>query len=219
MSAERIPVIGIVGGIGSGKSALANALSQYYQCGRLDADRVGHQILEQSEVETALRSAFGDQIFDSQGKVLRSELARLVFGEGPEHKLARKKLETIVHPRIRRVIVDQLEQHQSQLDCDIILLDAALLIEAGWSNDCDAVIYVEAPLELRRQRVAERGWSAAELERRESTQLSLPEKQERADLIIDNSRDIETVGATVARWIADRFHLHPQAKIPHPSHS
>jgi len=219
MSAARIPVIGIVGGIGSGKSALANALSQYYQCGRLDADRVGHQILEQDEVEMALRATFGDRIFDSQGKVLRSELAKLVFGQRPEHRLARQKLESIVHPRIRRVIVDQLEQHQSELDCDMILLDAALLIEAGWSNDCDAVIYVDTPLELRRQRVAERGWSATELERRESTQLSLPEKQLRADLIIDNSRDIQTTGAIVARWIADRFHLQPHAKIPHASHS
>lgn len=209
MSAARIPVIGIVGGIGSGKSALANALSHYFQCGRLDADRAGHRALERPDVALALKNAFGDQIFDAEGHVLRSELAQLVFGPGESHLAARRRLESIVHPHIRRDIVEQLERHQSFLDCDIILLDAALLIEAGWSNDCDALIYVDTPAEIRRERVASRGWSAAELAKREASQLSLSEKQQRADLIVDNSQSIEAAAALAAKWIKERFQLRP----------
>jgi len=207
MSAARVPVIGIVGGIGSGKTALAVALNDYFRCVRLDADAAGHRALERTDVVAALKAAFGDQILDAQGRIRRSELAQLVFGPGEERSAARKRLESIVHPHIRKDIVEQLERNQIDGECDLILLDAALLIEAGWSNDCDAVIYVDTPVEVRRQRVAQRGWSAAELANREASQLSLEEKQNRADLIIDNSENIDVVARKAASWINDRFHL------------
>lgn len=216
MSAERIPVIGIIGGIGSGKSTLADALGRHFRCGRLDADTAGHRALLRSDVAAALKSVFGDEIFDSQGKVIRSRLAERVFGADEKHQAARKKLESIVHPHIRKDIVEQLEQHQSRKDCDMILLDAALLIEAGWSNDCDALIFVDAPVELRRQRVGERGWSADDLARREASQLGIEEKRRRADLIVDQSQKVETVAAFAADWIRKRFHLNPGADLFSP---
>ncbi|WP_437225705.1 dephospho-CoA kinase [Planctomicrobium sp. SH661] len=212
MSAARIPVIGIVGGIGSGKSALANALMHHFQCGRLDADSAGHRALARPDVIAALKTAFGPEIFDEHGNVVRSKLAQRVFGAESEQLAARKQLESIVHPHIRRDIVEQLEGHQSRMDCDIILLDAALLIEAGWSNDCDAVIYVDVPDAVRQARVASRGWSPAELARRESSQLSLKEKQARSDLIVKNTGDIEAAATTAANWIRQRFHLVNEAE-------
>lgn len=207
MSAARIPVIGIVGGIGSGKSALANALNEYFQCGRLDADAAGHRALARPEVKASLRTAFGESIFDTQGEILRPQLAAIVFGVKEQQQAARAKLEAIVHPIIRKEVVDQLELHQIRMDCDIILLDAALLIEAGWSNDCDAVIFVDVPDQIRRKRVQQRGWSADELARREASQLSLAEKKERADLVVDNSRDIQSAAAQAAIWLKERFQL------------
>lgn len=207
MSAKKIPVIGIVGGIGSGKSTFATALGKYFQCGRLDADAAGHRALLLSDVASALRQTFGNEIFDEQGKVVRSRLAQRVFGAGEEQLAARRRLEQIVHPHIRREIVEQLERHQSRQDCDIILLDAALLIEAGWSNDCDAIIFLDVPVRLRRQRVAERGWTAADLAQREASQLDLEKKRQRADLIVDNSQEIETAARSAAEWIQQRFAL------------
>jgi len=210
MSAERIPVIGIVGGVGSGKSTLANALGLHFRCGRLDADAAGHRVLEQVDVIVALKAIFGEEILDAQGKILRSALAARVFGNEPARLASRQKLEAVVHPRIRKEIVEQLEAHQSRMDCDILLLDAALLLEAGWANDCDALIFVETPQQLREKRVAVRGWDTAELARREASQMSLEEKRQRADLIVDNSQNINQMADTVAEWLKKRFHLHPK---------
>lgn len=213
MSAVRIPVIGIVGGIGSGKSAIANALSRHFRCARLDADQIGHRVLHQPEIIRRLKEEFGDGIIDPLGHVTRSELARRVFGPGIEQQKARKLLESIVHPPIRLQLIDQMDQVQRSEEFDLVILDAALLFESGWSNDCDAVIYLEVPIDVRRERVKSRGWSAADLSSREASQMSLEEKKNRSDLILDNNRDIETVAAEAADWIRHRFSL------PQPSES
>lgn len=207
MSAVRIPVLGIVGGIGSGKSALASALSRHFRCARLDADQIGHRVLHQPEIIRRLREEFGDGIIDPLGHISRSELARRVFGPGLEQQKARKVLESIVHPPIRLQLIDQLDQVQRSDQYELVILDAALLFESGWSNDCDAVIFLDVPVEVRRERVVSRGWSAADLASREASQMTLEEKQKRSDLILNNNRDIETVAAEAAEWIRQRFSL------------
>ncbi|WP_437188403.1 dephospho-CoA kinase [Planctomicrobium sp. SH668] len=217
MSAARIPVIGIVGGIGSGKSALAIALNQHFQCARLDADASGHRALLLPKVVTAITSAFGDQILDGEGNIARPELAKLVFGTTEKHIAARKKLEQIVYPYIRSDIVKQLEQHQSDSDCDLILLDAALLLESGWSNDCDAIIFVDVPDSIRKARVKQRGWSQEHLRQREASQLSLEEKKSRSDLIVDNSGDIDETARIVGDWIKQRFQLETDVEVSRTS--
>lgn len=212
MSAVRIPVIGIVGGIGSGKSAIANALSRHFRCARLDADQIGHRVLHQPEIVRRLKEEFGEGIIDPLGHVMRSELARRVFGPGLEQQKARKLLESIVHPPIRLQLIDQMDQVQRSEDFDLVILDAALLFESGWSNDCDAVIFLDVPVEVRRERVKPRGWSAADLSSREASQMPLEEKMKRSDLILDNNRDLEAVTAEAADWIRHRFSLPQTSK-------
>lgn len=207
MSAARIPVIGIVGGIGSGKTALAGALNRHFRCCHLDADAAGHRALESQEVLAELRNAFGNDVFDPQGRALRAVIADRVFGREPEQLQARRRLEQIVHPYIRRDIEHQLQACRSESNYDLILLDAALLLEAGWSQLCDAVIFLDVPQEVRLQRVLARGWNQTDLERREQSQMSLAEKKARADLIVDNSQNLEQTAAAVAKWIRKTFEL------------
>lgn len=207
MAPARIPVVGIVGGIGSGKSTIAAELCRRFQGARLDADRAGHTALAQPEVKSRLRQQFGDKIFDAQGQILRSHLAGLVFGSSAGQQSARRELEQIVHPVIRAELLSQLDQHQSQQDCRLIVLDAALLLEAGWDALCDGVVFLDVPPEQRLARVQGRGWSSEDLQRREESQLPLDEKRRRADFIANNAGTPEVTVAQITRWLTNKFQL------------
>lgn len=205
MSAERIPVLGIIGGIGSGKTAVAEELQRFVKSHRLDADAAGHLALRQPEVQQKLRNTFGDAVLDDEGNVIRPRLAELVFGPTDEHRRARRKLEAIVHPLIRNQLLREIEDLQQQRLCAVIILDAALLLEAGWDRLCDAVAFVDVPRHERLRRTSTRGWTAEEFERREASQLDVADKQCRADVVIDNSHELPAAARILADWIRTRF--------------
>lgn len=185
---EPVPVIGLVGGVGSGKSTVARRLAQRRRLLVLDGDATGHQVLKRPRVQSALRQRFGDSIFDPQGDVIRSALARLVFGPTDEHRRSRAELEQIVHPEIRRQFEEQIHAAQSSNNVEAVILDAAVLLEAGWRDLCDAVIFVETPESSRLERVAtNRGWEAREFRKREASQLPLDLKRKSSDHIVRNS--------------------------------
>lgn len=191
------PVIGLVGGVGSGKSTLARWVAERIHAGLIDADAVGHQVLCEERVRDKLRTTFGDAVFNATGFVDRSRLAAVVFGESEAQLHARQQLEKIVHPVIHETIESEIRGHRANPDCPCILLDAAILFEAGWQNRCDYVIFVDAPVALRRQRTASRGWDAETHRRREASQMSLHEKQQLADYTVSNTDDIEQAGQSV----------------------
>lgn len=185
---NSFPVIGLVGGVGSGKSSIARRLAKQRNIAIIDADAIGHNVLTHPHVKQKLRRVFGEEIFDAAGNVDRSRLAQRVFGDQAENQKARHQLENIVHPEIERGISETIELLRASNSVEAVLLDAAILFETGWSHVCDYVVFVDTPLPTRRQRAAEaRGWTAEELERRERSQMTLEEKRSRADFVIDNS--------------------------------
>lgn len=199
MSARRAPVIGLIGGVGSGKSALAAWIAQALDAAVIDADAAGHRALNQKEVKEKIRTQFGPDVFDAAGGVVRRRLAERVFGAGELQQAARCQLEDIVHPVIRR----DLEQQIAQAACthELILLDAAVLLESGWRDACDAVVFVDVPADVRRERVARtRRWSATDLEQREASQWPLERKRNAADVIIDNSQSLDRAGQQFLDW-------------------
>jgi len=199
MSVRRAHVVGIVGGIGSGKSALANWVRAELGAAVLNADTAGHRALELPEVKERIREQFGPDVFDAAGTVVRSRLARQVFGNGEPEQAARRQLEQIVHPVIRRDLEQQMES--ASLAHDLILLDAAVALESGWKDVCDVFVFVDVPTAIRQERVLQtRGWSADELARREASQMPVAEKRRAADVIIDNSGSVETAGRQFADW-------------------
>lgn len=183
------PVIGVLGGIGSGKSAIAQSLSKTFRTLVLDADKVGHEVLNLPVIQERIRNRFGDEVFSATGIVDRRALAAKVFGTEEVQQQARRDLNALVHPAIRAQLLQQIQHADSELD--LLILDAAVMLEAGWGDLCDAIVFVDAPFEARLARVQQRGWSEDELRRREASQMSLDDKRRRADLVIDNSGHIE----------------------------
>lgn len=178
-------VIGIVGGIASGKSFVSHCFQQL-GARVVDADRIGHHVLQLDDVKHAIRTEWGDSVFDASGEIDRPAMARSVFGldEASRQRLAR--LERITHPTIARRMQEELDRwKQSQLVAAV--LDAPVLLKAGWDQFCDVIVFVDAAESLRRSRAVDRGWSESEWRRRESRQLPLQDVRARADEVVDNS--------------------------------
>jgi len=193
------PIVGIVGGVGAGKSSVVRNVADL-QLFVIDADRIGHDLLHTNLIRNQLRDAFGDEILNEAGQVERKRLADKVFGDSNEQTQNRHRLNEIFHPAIRTQIQHAIGQ--APQDADAIILDAALLLEAGWADECDAVVFIDTPLDKREQRVADnRGWSAEELQRREASQWSLLKKREAADFVVDNSGSMETASQQMTQII------------------
>ncbi len=169
-------VIGLTGGIGSGKSTVAT-LFQKWGAEILDADAIVHSILDRPSLQKKLISEWGREIAP-EGRIDRARLATLAF-QDPDSV---RKLNAIVHPVVRKEIVQLIRKSKSSL----VILDAPLLLEVGADRDCHAVIFVDAPKDLRIQRVKKRGWSPGELRRREKYHWPMREKKKKSDFIIDN---------------------------------
>jgi dephospho-CoA kinase len=182
-----LPVIGLIGGIGAGKSTVAAQLAARGSH-VIDADAVGHALLDQKPAAAEVLKKFGTEIAqdDDPEKVDRSKLAPLVFTD-PE---ARAALERILHPRMRHTFEKAIDRTIRRHAAPAIVLDAAVLLEAGWDDLCDLIVFVDAPRPERLQRLrASRGWDDAELARREAAQMPLAAKRGRSDLVITNTGD------------------------------
>jgi dephospho-CoA kinase len=197
-------MIGLLGGVASGKSLVAQQLASL-GAGLIDADRIGHEVLRLPHVEAAARERWGNDIFDADGRIDRASLARIVFAPGDEGARQRKHLEQITHPEITR----RLQQQTDALAAAgkrAVVVDAALLLEAGWVDRCEKLVFVECPRETRLERALARGWSKEEFAAREDAQESLEQKRKRADAIIDNSGPSQRTQTQVEQFWASLFH-------------
>ncbi len=200
VSSRQSPlVIGVLGGIGSGKSAVTQGLSNTLPILILDADKAGHDVLTHVAVQDQIRQRFGDEVFNAQGQVNRQALAKLVFGSDPQQQQARLDLNRIVHPGIQTQLLETIRQ--ASPDLDVIVLDAAVMVEAGWDQLCDAVVFIDSSWESRLARVQTRGWTEEDLRRREASQLSLEQKRQRANIVIDNSKNLDDAVQQLRRFI------------------
>lgn len=182
--------MGVVGGVASGKSLVSRRLEQL-GARVLDADRIGHRVLREPEVERAIRGRWGDRVLDADGRVDRARLAAIVFGGLPERREELNHLEKLTHPRIRQSLRDAMTRMSGTDANSVLVLDAALLLEAGWDQLCDKILFVDAPRWLRLQRAVQRGWTEADFNAREAAQASVESKRLRANIVIDNSSTLE----------------------------
>lgn len=180
------PVIGVVGGIGAGKSTVAEEFVAL-GCLRVDADRIGHEVLQQPQVRQALVDLWGPGILTEQGQVDRAAVGRLVFSDPQELE----KLNRIVHPRIEERMNVEIGQAQDDPVVPAVVLDAAVLFEAGWNRLCSDIVFVQAPDEVRAQRVTRnRGWDKEIWIQREKTQFSLDKKVRLCNHVIVNRSSV-----------------------------
>lgn len=187
-----MPVIGIVGGIGSGKSTVARVLEKL-GCKISDSDAEAKALLLVPEIRGLLTSRWGDGVLNEAGEIDRAAIGRVVFADEAE----REWLESVIHPRLHAMRAD-LRAKSEQSGAKGFVIDAPLLFEAGLESECDAVVFVECPQKERLRRVMEyRGWDADELARREKTQLPLDEKRRRSDYLVINAGDRVSMEARV----------------------
>jgi dephospho-CoA kinase len=178
--------IGIVGGVASGKSTVAKMLVEL-GAGVLDADRTGHAVInEDADVRAAIRKRWGDAVFTADGKIDRAAVAARVFAEDGRRDPELQFLQELLHPRIGLRLQEMGEKFDAA-GKPAVVLDAPLLIEAGWKPFCDLVVMVDAPREIRLERAQQRGWTEADFNNREAAQVSLDEKRRLSDVIIANA--------------------------------
>jgi len=181
----KMKTIGLIGGVASGKSRVAQMLAEL-GAGVLDADRVSHVVLaEDSTVHEALRRRWGEDVFTSDGRVDRGAIAKRVFGAGENVVAEREFLEGLLHPKIRERLVEQARELAEQ-GVPAIVLDAPLLLEAGWNFLCDVVLLIDASRENRLARVRIRGWSEVQFDQREAAQWPIVKKRGAADVVLNN---------------------------------
>jgi dephospho-CoA kinase len=204
----KLIVIGLVGGIGSGKSHLAKLLAKR-GAEIIDADRLGHAVLARPDIAQRVGETFGPSVLDSQGSVVRSQLAKMLFGADSDSKRRLSQLEAILHPEIHELVEQRLRQiGGSPSASKLVVIDAPLLLEAGWADLCDAILFVDTPLAIRRQRCLERGWSLKHFTEREQSQLSLDEKRQRATQSVDGAAEQSTQLATLDRLLGELSGVH-----------
>ena len=178
------PIIGIVGGVGSGKSTVADEFS-VLGCAVLNADQIGHELLGDEGVRQQLQKRWGNEIIAPDGSVDRRLLGKIVFAS--ETELA--ALNAILRPLIRSRLVEGIAA--AGQDTPAIAIDAAVLFEAGWDELCTTVVFVDVPENIRLERVASsRGWTRDKWRQREKSQNSLDNKRTKCDYIVDNSSDL-----------------------------
>ena len=188
---RRPPVIGLTGGIGAGKSAVAEMLERLGAVVS-DSDRDTAEILRSPDVVEIIRGWWGDGVVDDHGKIVRTEVARRVFSDPAE----RLRLEGLIHPRVHDLRRRRFEEAADSVR--MFVIDAPLLFEAGLEMECDAVWFVDASEDLRRNRVeVHRNWDGDELARRESNQLSIEEKRRRSDVVLENDGSLDELRARV----------------------
>jgi dephospho-CoA kinase len=184
VSPFAIRVIGLTGGIATGKSSVSSILREL-GADLIDADQLAREVVEpNAPAYPALLSRF-PEAFDSAGRLDRAKLAERVFRNPAE----RAALNAITHPHIHQRFLEQL-QELARRGVDLVVYDVPLLIENGLQTQMDGVILVTAPVPLQLQRLmARNGLSLEQAEARLSSQMPISEKLRHATWVIDNSGD------------------------------
>jgi len=191
-------LIGLTGGIASGKSTIARRLVERGAV-HIDADLLAREaVAPHSPGLAQIRAAFGDGVIDETGALDRAQLGTLVFADAE----ARAKLNGIVHPEVRRLAQERLTAASAADPDAIVIYDVPLLVEAKVSMPWDLVVVADAPAALRIGRLIElRGLDRIEAERRVAAQASDAERRAVADVLIDTSGELdETLAQADALW-------------------
>ena len=178
------PVIGLLGAPGAGKSTVARAFADC-RCAVIDADQLAHLALEEQDVKDQLSQWWGDRVLDGSGRVDRKAVGRIVFADADELL----RLEQLVHPRVHAGRARERQRAFADDAVRAVVEDCPLLLETGLDKQCDALVFIDCPLEIRLARLADsRGWDEAELKSREQRQVPLDIKRRSANYVISNGQ-------------------------------
>jgi len=190
----RKPIIGLAGGIASGKTLVASIFGQL-GAGVISSDELNHAELNSPDVLRKLGEWWPNSAVDHSGRVNREALREIVQRD----PAARRRIESLTHPRIAARRRKMMAEFQADERVGAIVWDSPLLFEAGLAEACDFIVFVEADKHKRLARAKEeRGWTQQDLERFEKLQKPLDFKRRCADYIVDNNSDTDVVRSQVA---------------------
>jgi dephospho-CoA kinase len=208
-------LVGLTGGIASGKSTVSAMLAER-GAEVIDADHIARQVvMPGNPAWCKIRDHFGPGVLFNDGSIDRQALADVVFGDPAKLTL----LNEITHPEIFARIADRLEAHHDQ-DV-VVVLDAALLIEAGLAAGVDVLVVVHSPREIQVERLAAKGMAERDASARIAAQLAPEQRLQRADIVIDNTGTLEELGrrmdqlwAELQRRLAERTGPAARGSLP-----
>ncbi|MCH8817333.1 MAG: dephospho-CoA kinase [Chloroflexi bacterium] len=193
--------IGLTGGIGSGKSEVADILREL-GAQVIDADLVGHETYRRGEPAwDQVVEAFGSGVVGQDGEIDRGRLGRIVFGD-PD---SLKRLTDIVWPRIREGLEKRITRERDNGDTTVLVVEAAVLFEAGWDRLFDEIWVVTAPeADVLERLERQRNQKPAQTRARLRAQMTNEEREQRADVTVRNDEDRAALAATVRQLWTDR---------------
>ena len=194
-------VVGIAGGVASGKSVVAERFAQLGAT-VLDVDRIGHEVLRDESMRQSIRNRWGDKAFGEDGEVDRAAVAQIVFAASESESANEdlRFLEQMTFPQISQRIVQQIERLDGLGATPVVILDAAVMFKAGWDRFCNKILYVEVPRQQRLDRAKLRGWTPQQFSAREAAQVSLETKRSKTCQIIDNSGTIKETNMQIDQF-------------------
>lgn len=190
-------ILGLTGGIATGKSTVA----RYFQekgIPVVDADLGARAVVAIGTPGLrSIQETFGPEVIQEDGSLDRKKLGEVIFSDEEKRSL----LNSLLREAIRTWIQEETEKHIAA-GAPLVVLDIPLLFEAGYEEACDAVMVVYVPEEIQEKRLMQRnGLSSREARQRMASQLPIEEKRQRADVVIDNSRDLAQTYRQVDDWL------------------
>ena len=190
-----MPVIGLTGCPGAGKTIVAGILKEL-GAAIISGDQIGKEVVDSSpKILNSLTKAFGAEILDDDGKLLRRKLGKIAFSSPTQMS----KLDQIVHPPLLIELKRQIEAHPAVSPQGLLVVDAALIFEWGIADWFDKIITVHAEYWLRIKRLVSSGLTEKEAQQRTDAQLNQEEKIRRADITIENNRMVKDLGPVVKK--------------------
>jgi dephospho-CoA kinase len=190
-------LLGLTGGIGMGKSIAARFLHER-GAPIVDSDELARQLVEPGQPALSeIQAAFGKNMVARDGQLRRNELARVVFADGA----ARKRLETILHPRIRERWLAQIETWRRE-NRALAVVVIPLLFETQAESDFDKIICVACSAATQRQRLLSRGWTAEQIQQRLAAQWPIEQKIARANFVVWTEGALSVSAQQVERIVA-----------------
>lgn len=189
---KKKPIIGVLGGIASGKSTVAAEFGKL-GCAVINADEIVHELLNEPEIQLEIIAVFGQAILEADGKTSRSKLAEASFSD--ERKLT--CLNRVLHPPVLARTERLINRYERNPKVRAVVLDMPLLVEVGWEKRCDRLIFVKCEEEKRLERLKNparsRFFNKNQLKIREKFQIPLDKKESIADYIVDNNSDFSAL--------------------------
>ncbi len=191
------PIIGILGGIGAGKSTVAVEFAKH-GCAVIGADNIAHEVLETDTIKKKVVDLLGRGILDPSGRIDHSKVADIVFADGN----SLRALNNIIHPPVLEQVEGLLQRYEADSQVCAIVLDMPLLAEVGWTQYCDCLVFVECDQEIRMERIRKKwAFNEQQIRNREKFQISLDKKARLADNMVNNNSDF----SAIVRQVADIF--------------